>query len=112
MFCHRPGLRVAVACGQRRCEQSCCEQGGRPHRLHVLSWMHSCCQPLQPYARRCEGGCLPGALRHRTFEAMKESEFERRFLDFVYRTELAITPGALAYYADIPISEATSHLEK
>src|SRR5262245_38583244 len=43
---------------------------------------------------------------------MKESEFERRFLDFVYRTELAITPGALAYYADIPIAEATSHLER
>jgi hypothetical protein len=43
---------------------------------------------------------------------MKEPEFERRFLDFVYRTDLAITPGALAYYADIPIAEATSHLEK
>lgn len=43
---------------------------------------------------------------------MKEAEFERRFLDFVYRTDLAITPGALAYYTDIPIAEATSHLEK
>jgi len=43
---------------------------------------------------------------------MKEAEFERRFLDFVYRTDLAITPGALAYYTDIPIAEATTHLEK
>jgi len=43
---------------------------------------------------------------------MKESEFERRFLEFVYRTDLAITPGALAYYSDVPIAEATSHLEK
>ena len=43
---------------------------------------------------------------------MKEAEFERRFLDFVYRTDLAITPGALAYYTDIPIAEATTHLER
>jgi hypothetical protein len=43
---------------------------------------------------------------------MKESEFERRFLEFVYRTDLAITPAALAYHVDIPIAEATTHLEK
>ena len=43
---------------------------------------------------------------------MKEAEFERRFLEFVYRTDLAITPGALAYYVDIPIAEAQTHLEK
>jgi hypothetical protein len=43
---------------------------------------------------------------------VKESEFERRFLEFVYRTDIAITPSALAYYVDIPIAEATGHLEK
>jgi hypothetical protein len=43
---------------------------------------------------------------------MKESEFERRFLEFVYRTDIAITPSALAYYAEIPIAEAEEHLKK
>jgi hypothetical protein len=43
---------------------------------------------------------------------MKETEFERRFLEFVYRTDIAITPSALAYYADIPIAEAEEHLKK
>lgn len=43
---------------------------------------------------------------------MKDAEFERRFLEFVYRTDLAITPGALAYYVDIPIAEADAHLAK
>ncbi len=43
---------------------------------------------------------------------MKESEFERRFLEFVYRTDIAITPSALAYYADIPIAEAEEHLKR
>jgi hypothetical protein len=43
---------------------------------------------------------------------MKESEFERRFLEFVYRTDLAITPGALAYHVGIPIAEAEEHLRK
>jgi hypothetical protein len=43
---------------------------------------------------------------------MKDSEFERRFLDFVYRTDIAITPSALAYYAEIPIAEADEHLKK
>src|SRR5262245_50525813 len=43
---------------------------------------------------------------------MKESEFERRFLEFVYRTDLTITPGALAYHVGIPIAEAEAHLTK
>lgn len=43
---------------------------------------------------------------------MKESEFERRFLEFVYRTDIAITPSALAYYAEIPIAVAEEHLKK
>jgi len=43
---------------------------------------------------------------------MKESEFERRFLEFVYRTDLAISPSALAYYVDVPIAEAEEHLKK
>jgi len=43
---------------------------------------------------------------------MKESEFERRFLEFVYRTDLAITPGALAYHVGVPIAEAEEHLRK
>lgn len=43
---------------------------------------------------------------------MRESEFERRFLEFVYRTDIAITPSALAYYAEIPIAEAEEHLKK
>jgi hypothetical protein len=43
---------------------------------------------------------------------MRESEFERRFLEFVYRTDIAITPSALAYYAEIPIAEADEHLKK
>jgi TM2 domain-containing membrane protein YozV len=43
---------------------------------------------------------------------MKESEFEKRFLEFVYRTDLAITPGALAYHAGIPIAEAEEHLKQ
>jgi hypothetical protein len=43
---------------------------------------------------------------------MKESEFERRFLEFVYRTDIAITPSALAYYAEIPIAEAEEHLKR
>jgi hypothetical protein len=43
---------------------------------------------------------------------MKDAEFERRFLEFVYRTDLAITPGALAYYMDVPIAEAEGHLTK
>src|ERR1700754_4254089 len=47
---------------------------------------------FRTYGAGCEGGCLPEKLGHRTLEEMKESEFERRFLDFVYRTELAITP--------------------
>ncbi len=42
---------------------------------------------------------------------MKESEFERRFLEFVYRTDLAITPGALAYHVGVPIAEAEEHLK-
>jgi TM2 domain-containing membrane protein YozV len=42
---------------------------------------------------------------------MKESEFERRFLEFVYRTDLAISPGALAYYVGVPIAEAEEHLK-
>lgn len=42
---------------------------------------------------------------------MKESEFEKRFLDFVYRTQLAITPSALAYHTGIPIAEADAHLK-
>jgi len=43
---------------------------------------------------------------------MRDSEFERRFLDFVYRTDIAITPSALAYYVEIPIAEADDHLKK
>lgn len=43
---------------------------------------------------------------------MKESEFERRFLEFVYRTDIGITPSALAYYVDITIAEADEHLKK
>src|SRR5512134_1616768 len=43
---------------------------------------------------------------------MKESEFERRCLDVVYRSDIAISPSALAYYADIPIAEAEEHLKK
>src|SRR5262245_20679305 len=43
---------------------------------------------------------------------MKESEFERTFLEFVYRTDIAISPSALAYYSDIPIAEAEEHLKK
>jgi hypothetical protein len=43
---------------------------------------------------------------------MKESEFERRFLEFVYRTDLAISPSALAYYVDVPIAEAEEHLKR
>jgi hypothetical protein len=43
---------------------------------------------------------------------MRESDFEKRFLEFVYRTDLAITPGALAYHAGIPIAEAEEHLTK
>jgi hypothetical protein len=43
---------------------------------------------------------------------MKESEFERRFLEFVYRTDLTITPGALAYHVGVPIAEAEAHLTR
>lgn len=43
---------------------------------------------------------------------MRESEFEKRFLEFVYRTDIAITPSALAYYAELPIAEADEHLKK
>jgi hypothetical protein len=43
---------------------------------------------------------------------MRESEFEKRFLEFVYRTDIAITPSALAYFAEIPIAEAEEHLKK
>jgi hypothetical protein len=43
---------------------------------------------------------------------MRESEFEKRFLEFVYRTDIAITPSALAYYVEIPIAEAEEHLKR
>jgi hypothetical protein len=55
---------------------------------------------------------LPRGVRYRRIDAMKESEFERRFLEFVYRTDIAVTPSALAYYADLSIAEAEEHLKK
>lgn len=43
---------------------------------------------------------------------MDSAEFEKRFLDFVYRTETVITAGAVAYYVKSTIDEAQSQLER
>jgi len=42
---------------------------------------------------------------------MKESEIERRFLDFVFRSEAPITVGAVAYHVGCTIEEAEAYLD-
>lgn len=43
---------------------------------------------------------------------MNDQEFEKRFLDFVYTTDQAITPSAVAYFAGSTIDEASEHLNQ
>ncbi|MFH0901329.1 MAG: hypothetical protein V2A73_11940, partial [Pseudomonadota bacterium] len=47
-----------------------------------------------------------------TMGRVKDSEFERRFLEFVYTTDQPITPPALAFFASVSIAEAESQLQK
>jgi TM2 domain-containing membrane protein YozV len=43
---------------------------------------------------------------------MKESELERRFLDFVFTTDAPITVGAIAYHTGCTLEEAEAYLDK
>jgi TM2 domain-containing membrane protein YozV len=43
---------------------------------------------------------------------MKDSDLERRFLDFVFTTEAPITVGAVAYHAGCSLGEAEAYLDQ
>lgn len=43
---------------------------------------------------------------------MDVPEFERRFLEFVYRTDAPITVGAVAFYAQCPLAEVEAQLAR